>query len=174
MNGMNHRGLVLCLGAGQMVSWGITYYLIGALGPSMATGLGWSAALIQGGFALALLTMGLCSPWAGALSDRHGGRLVMCAGSLFNAAGCALLALSRDAAEYYAGWLLLGLGMRCTLYDAAFAALARIMGGNARRAMAQITLPGGLSATLFWPLGQVLSELAGWRGALWCYALLAL
>ncbi|MBP0599537.1 MFS transporter [Herbaspirillum sp. LeCh32-8] len=174
---MNRRRLVLCLGAGQMISWGITYYLVGALGLAMAAGLGWSSTRIQGGFALALLAMGLCSPRLGEISDRHGGRAVMCAGSLFNAAGCAMLAMAHGSLAYYAGWLLLGLGMRCTLYDAAFAALARIGGGDVAgtgRAMAQITLPGGLSATLFWPLGQALCEAAGWRAALWVYALLAL
>ncbi|OWY29762.1 MFS transporter [Herbaspirillum robiniae] len=168
------RKIVLCLGLGQMISWGITYYLVGALGRAMSAGLGWSSAAIQGGFALALLATGLCSPWIGAMSDRHGGRAVMCAGSLLNAAGCSLLAMSQGAPLYYAGWLLLGLGMRCTLYDAAFAALAGAAGAGARRAMSQITLPGGLSATLFWPLGQALSDAAGWRGALWTYAALAL
>ena len=43
--------------------------------------------------------------------------------------------------------------MRLTLYEAAFAALARIGGPEARRPMSQITLLGGLASTVFWPIG---------------------
>ena len=64
--------------------------------------------------------------------------------------------------------------MRLTLYDAAFAALARIAGPRARKPMAQITLFGGLSSTIFWPFGGALLEAIGWRGALLVYAGVAL
>jgi predicted MFS family arabinose efflux permease len=74
---------------------------------------------------------------------------------------------------YYAAWLSLGLGMRLTLYEAAFAALARIGGPEARRPMSQITLLGGLASTVFWPVGHALGERLGWRGALVAYAALA-
>jgi predicted MFS family arabinose efflux permease len=68
----------------------------------------------------------------------------------------------------------LGIGMRLTLYEAAFAALARIGGPEARRPMSQITLLGGLASTVFWPIGHALGERLGWRGALMAYAALAL
>ncbi|WP_426434268.1 hypothetical protein [Bradyrhizobium genosp. P] len=87
-----------------------------------------------------------------------------------NAVGCAGLAVSHQVATYYVSWIVLGLGMRLTLYDAAFAALARIGGPEARRAMSEITLFGGLAATVFWPLGHILSEHFGWRVALFAYA----
>ncbi len=64
--------------------------------------------------------------------------------------------------------------MRLILYDAAFAALARIGGPGARRPMSQITLLGGLASTVFWPLGHLLADLLGWRGALLAYAGFAL
>ena len=55
--------------------------------------------------------------------------------------------------------------MRLTLYEAAFAALARIGGPDARRPISQITLLGGLASTVFWPIGHALAERLGWRGA---------
>ncbi len=63
--------------------------------------------------------------------------------------------LGDDAASERITWrIVLGVGMRLTLHDAAFAALARIGGPEARRAMSGITLLGGLAATVFWPLGR--------------------
>ncbi|MBR0936843.1 MFS transporter [Bradyrhizobium jicamae] len=160
------RRVVVALGLGQLISWGVTYYLIGGFGEMISADLGWSRDLVYGGFAVALLVMGVTSPLAGRWVDRRGGRDVMVAGAIVNAAGCAGLALAYQPATYFASWIGLGFGMRLTLYDAAFAALARIGGPDARRAMSEITLLGGLAATVFWPFGHILAEHFGWRVAL--------
>nr|WP_249122912.1 MULTISPECIES: MFS transporter [unclassified Bradyrhizobium] len=157
-----------------MISWGTSYYLIGGFGEAIAADLGMSRDLAYGGFSVALLVMGLCSPLAGRLIDRHGGRAVMNAGALFSAAGCVMLALCHGVVVYLAAWICLGVAMRLTLYDAAFAALARLGGVAARRAMSQITLPGGLASTVFWPLGHLVADYATWRGAVLVYAVFAL
>ena len=47
------RTTVICLGLSQLTCWGLTYYLIGDFGESIAADLGWSHALVYGGF----------SPW---------------------------------------------------------------------------------------------------------------
>ncbi|RBL82351.1 MFS transporter, partial [Streptomyces cavourensis] len=75
---------------------------------------------------------------------------------------------------YFAAWMLLGVGMRLCLYDAAFASLARAAGPAARRPMSQITLFGGLASTVMWPVGHALSGWLGWRGAVLAYGALAL
>ncbi len=168
------RRTVVCLGLSQLVCWGITYYLIGALGELIAADLGWSRSLVYGGFSASLLVMGLCSPLVGRLIDRYGGRLVMALGSGLIALGCVWLALVHGLWAYYAAWALLGLAMRCTLYDAAFAALARIGGPEARRPISQITLLGGLASTVFWPIGHAIALHFGWRGAVFAYAGFAL
>jgi MFS family permease len=171
---MIRRGTVACLGLSQLVSWGISYYLIGLFGDSIATDLRWTSDVVYGGFAWALLVMGLTSPLVGWTIDRRGGRTVMVAGSLLNALGCVGLALCTGPKAYYVAWTCIGLGMRLTLYDAAFAALARIGGPQARGPMSQITFVGGLASTVFWPLGQALADAFGWRGALLAYAGFAL
>ncbi len=118
--------------------------------------------------------MGLVSPLVGRLLDRHGGRPVMAAGSCLAALGCAGLAVADGYVAYYAAWICLGLAMRMTLYDAAFAALARLGGPQARLAISQITLLGGLASTVFWPIGHLLGQQLGWRGAVLVYAGFAL
>jgi MFS family permease len=122
------RKTVLCLALSQLISWGISYYLIGGFGEPIAADFGWTREFAYGGFAVALLVMGLFSPAAGHLIDWYGGRRIMVAGSLANAAGCTGLALSHGVGSYYAAWICLGIAMRLTLYDAAFAALVRIGG----------------------------------------------
>lgn len=168
------RRLVGCLGLSQLVLWGVSYYLVAVFGEPIAAEMGWSRPFVWGGFSAALTVMGVSSSSIGRLIDRHGGRPVMTAGSCLVAAGCLGLATARGPVLYYGAWLLLGLAMRMSLYDAAFATLARIGGAAARRSISQITLLGGLASTVLWPIGQGLAEAVGWRWALVVYAGLAL
>ena len=132
--------LVVSLGLSQLVCWGVSYYPIGVFGEQMARDLGWSMTLTYSGFSVALVVMGVASAFAGRLIDRYGGRRVMVGGSLLLAVGCLCLSRSHDLFSYSMSWACLGLAMRLTLYEAAFAALARIGGRSARRAISQITL----------------------------------
>ncbi len=100
---MISRRTVFCLGLSQLICWGITYHLIGALGERIAADLGWSRSLIYGGFSAALLVMGLASPLVGRSIDRHGGRVVMVAGSGLIALGCLALACVHELWAYYVG-----------------------------------------------------------------------
>jgi MFS family permease len=165
---------VFALGVSQLVCWGISYYLVGVFGPLMVADLGWSPAAVYGGFSAGLLAMAACSPLTGRWLDRGGGAWVMTVGSVATALSCLMLALAHGLALYYAAWLVMGFAMRLTLYDAAFATLARIAGPEARRPIAQVTLLGGLASTVFWPLGGFLAEHYGWRGAVLIYGLIAL
>ena len=166
--------LVWALGTSQLVMWGISYYMVAVFGQPIAAETGWSRTEVFGGFSVALVAMGLLSGRIGRAIDVKGGRLVMTAGSVLAAAACLVVAASHHLAVFYAGWLALGAAMRMTLYDAAFASLARVGGPEARRPIAQITLLGGLASTALWPIGQALVEWLGWRWALVAYAGFAL
>jgi MFS family permease len=168
------RRTVLCLGFSQLIGWGITYYLIGGFGQAIGQDLGWSRDVVYGGFSAGLGVMALTSPLTGRLIDRHGGRGVMVMGSVLSALGCLGIALSHSIASYYGAWICLGLAMRFSLYDAAFASLARLGGAAAKGPISQITLLGGLASTVFWPIGSALAAWLGWRGAIACYAGFAL
>lgn len=161
---------VWILGWSQLVVWGISYYLIGVLGELMVADLGWSKAVVYGGFSAGLMLQGAISPWVGRAVDNLGGRPVMVIGSAIMAVGLVMLALSHDIIPYYAAWLVLGVSMRMTLYDAAFATLARIGGPAAKRPISQITLLGGLASTAFWPIGHWLAGPFGWRGTVFIFA----
>jgi hypothetical protein len=65
------RCTVACLGLSQFVSWGISYYLIGLFGGSIANDLRWTSDVVYGGFAWALLVIGLTSPLVGWTIDRQ-------------------------------------------------------------------------------------------------------
>lgn len=168
------RRLVWSMGFSQLVHWGISFYLIGVFGDLIMLDTGWSRTTVYGGFSAALLAMAVVSPASGRAIDRIGGRYLMIGGSVLCAASCLLLSVSQSIPVYYTAWIGLGIAMRCTLYDAAFAALTHIGGYSAKRAIAQITLLGGLAATCFWPIGHFLAEAWGWRGAVQIYAVIAI
>jgi predicted MFS family arabinose efflux permease len=109
------------------------------------------------------LISGLASTPAGVLLDRHGGRLVMGAGSLLAGAGMLLLGTTHDVAQYFLAWALLGVAMALTLYDAAFATINREFFHDARKGISVLTLFGGLASTVFWPLTLKLNTALGWR-----------
>lgn len=171
---MIDRALILRLGVTQLVCWGTTYYLIGAFGEAMIADLGWSRATVFGGLSLAVLIQGPLSAAIGRRIDRHGGRLVMAAGSVVSALALALLSQARELWVYYLAWAAMGIGMRLCLYDAAFATLANLGGLAAKRPISQITLLGGLASTAFWPIGHVLEQALGWRGGVLAFAAFAL
>ena len=126
------RAVVLSLGLSQFISWGVSHYLIGVFADRIVADLQWSREFVYGGFSAGLLVMGLSSTFAGAAIDRWGGVVPMAVGAALNALGCLLLANADGRQVYLGAWVLLGLGMRLTLYDAAFAALAKIAGRSAR------------------------------------------
>lgn len=164
----------LTLGLAQLINWGVSFYLPGAYAWRIVHSTGWPPSWVFAGPSLAMLVMAAISPLSGQWLDRMGGRRVMCTGTLLCSAGCALLATSTTLAQCYAAWGLLGVGMRLSLYDAAFATLASLYGGAARRPMTQITLMGGLATTVFWPLGNWLGDTWGWRAGVLVYGAFSL
>ncbi|SHM70678.1 Predicted arabinose efflux permease, MFS family [Pseudomonas asturiensis] len=168
------RLLVFRLGCAQLILWGTTFYLPGAFGNSIAEDLGWSGQQVFSGLSVALLVMGTVSPVISWLIQRLGARQVLQLGSLLSALGCCVLAVCERPSIWLPGWAVLGIGMRLSLYDALFAALAGLIGARSRPLMVQITLLGGLASAVFWPLGHALLDALGWRSAVAVYACFAL
>lgn len=163
-----------CVGLAQLINWGITYYLLGAFGSAIANDTSWGQPLIFSGLTLAMGIMGLISPISGRLLASMGGRKVLQLGALLNGLGCLLLATSHSLYIYLMAWLVMGIGMRLSLYDAAFAVLVNLAGPTARKSITQVTLLGGLASVAFWPIGEGLLSLLGWRWGVGCYSLFAL
>ena len=81
-----------------------------------------------------------------------------------------MLALAQGGAAWYAGWLVLGVGMSLGLYDVAFATVGCLLGREATPVITGITLLAGFASTIFWPIGAKLVQAVGWQGTLFCYA----
>jgi hypothetical protein len=161
---------VNALGLTQITAWGTSYYCLGVLAKPIAAETGWPLATVFLGFSLSLLVMGLISTWVGRLIDRAGARVVMSAGTVIVSVGLLALSLVRDQLGYFAAWAVVGVGMRCALYDAAFAALVQVVPSRGRRAISYLTLYGAYASTIFWVIGHYLNEAHGWRGTLAIFA----
>jgi MFS family permease len=161
---------VNALGLTQITAWGTSYYCLGVLAKPIVAETGWAVGTVFLGFSIALLVMGFISTSVGRLIDRIGARRVMSIGTVVISGG--LLALSRvhDEIAYFAVWAVLGVGMRCALYDAAFAALVQVVPSRGRRAISYLTLYGAYASTIFWVIGHYLNQAYGWRETLVIFA----
>ena len=166
--------LIMALGAAQLVAWGSFYYVFVSLMSPMEADLGWSKTQISGALSVVLATNGICTYGIGRWIDRYGGRLLMTLGAFGGACLLVLWAHVTELWHLYA--IAVGLGIVCsmTLYESAFAVVARLLGAEYRRAIIVITLLGGLASTAFVPLTHFLVVTLGWRDALMALALIQL
>jgi MFS family permease len=164
--------VVLLLTATQWLNWGSTYYLLTVLAEPMGADTGWRRTWVIAGLSGGLVLAGLLSPAMGRAIDRHGGRVVLAAGSTALGLGLLGIGLADSLITYFAAWMVLGLGMAASLNDAAVATLGRLYGLRARPLIGSLMLIIGFVMTLWWPLCQELVELLGWRGACFVYAAL--
>lgn len=165
---------VNAIGLSLLTSWGASYYFLGILAKPIAASLNASLSTIYLGFTLALLLMSLISTSVGRLIDRHGARAIMSAGAVIVSAGLLIISQAQSLVTYFAGWAVLGVGMRCTLYDSAFPAIVQVVPTRGRRAISYLTLYGAYASTVFWVLGHYVNEAYGWRGTLIAFALIHL
>jgi MFS family permease len=161
---------VNALGITQITAWGTSYYCLGVLAKPIVAETGWPMTTVFLGFSVALLVMGLISTSVGGLIDRIGARAVMAVGTIIVSAGLAALSQVNGSASYLAVWAVIGVGMRCCLYDAAFAALVQVTPTRGRTAISYLTLYGAYASTVFWVIGHYLNEGFGWRGTLIIFA----
>lgn len=163
-------GVVAALGTAQTLAWGSSYYLPAILADPIARDLGISNNWFFAAFSASLVISGLLGPRVGRQIDRVGGRQVLCISNIVLAAGLALLGASTSLWMMSTAWLLLGIGMGLGLYDAAFGALGRIYGSDARGAITGITLIAGFASTVGWPLSSLGLETIGWRETCFAWA----
>lgn len=162
--------IILALGTTQTLAWASSYYLPALLADPMAHDLGISTNWIFGAFSASLVIAAMLGPRIGRQIDLVGGRQVLSASNLTIAAGLVLLGFSQSAAVMAFAWLVLGIGMAMGLYDAAFAALGRIYGTEARRPITGITLMAGFASTVGWPLTAWGLAHFGWRETCFAWA----
>lgn len=162
--------IILALGTTQTLAWASSYYLPALLADPMARDLGVSSNWIFGAFSASLVISAMLGPRIGRQIDLVGGRQVLSASNLTIAAGLILLGFSHSVPVMAVAWLVLGIGMAMGLYDAAFAALGRIYGTEARRPITGITLMAGFASTVGWPLTAWGLSHIGWRETCFAWA----
>jgi predicted MFS family arabinose efflux permease len=162
--------IILALGTTQTLAWASSYYLPAILADPIGRDLGVSSNWIFAAFSASLVISALLGPRIGRRIDLVGGRQVLSASNVTLAAGLALLGCSYSIPVLVVAWLLLGVGMGLGLYDAAFAALGRIYGDNARRSITGITLFAGFASTVGWPLTAWGLDTIGWRETCFAWA----
>ena len=164
--------LMYALGITTIISYGTTQYLFGVLVVPIDTTFHWGRASISGAYTLGLIIAGLLGVPIGHLVDRWGARLLMSSGSAL--AGLALFGLARVDAlwQFYLLWSGgMGLAMALTLYPVTFTVVANWFVRKRGKALAILTLVGGLSSPICIPLAGALVAHIGWRGTLVVLAL---
>lgn len=161
------RPLVWTLALLCTVSYGALYYAQPLLAVATEHATGWTRVQTGLAFTAALLVSAVLAPRVGRHLDRRGGRHLLSGGALCGAAAFVILALTRDYGAFLCAWLLAGLAMTLTFYEAAFTVLGQHVSGVPRtRATLTVTLVAGLASTIFVPLTTLLLDTAGLRGAL--------
>jgi predicted MFS family arabinose efflux permease len=155
------------LGLGQICSWGSIYYSFPQIAEAMRQELGYSKPELYGAATLGLVLAGVAAYPVGAAIDRGHGRAIMTGASVL--AGLLLAAWSQisDLVLFYGLFAGIGLLQAATLYEPAFAVVARRFGAaDSRRGITALTLWGGFASTAFIPLIELLLNVYGWRGTL--------
>lgn len=169
------RWLISGLGIAQIASWGSLYYSFPQLAEAISADLGFSKAVLYAAATLGVLLSGLAAYPVGVAIDRGWGRVVMAGAS--SAAGLFLLVWAQVESLTAFFCIVGGIGLlqAATLYEPAFAVVARRLGPlNARHAITELTLWGGFASTIFVPLIEILIAEFGWRSALGVLALVNL
>lgn len=145
------RWFVTGLGVGQIVSWGSLYYSFPPIAEAMGAELGYGKTQIYGATMLGLLIAALAAYPIGSAIDRGHGRRVMVVGSIVGGLLLAGWANLESLPAFYLMFAGIGLVQAMTLYEPAFAVVARRFGSDARRGITALTLWGGFASTVFIP-----------------------
>jgi MFS family permease len=168
--------LILPLATTVMVAFGIMLYGFsvfltdGAAGGEFSTG---SLSVAYGG---GLVSGGLLAYPVGRRADRYGVRAIVGGGAVLGSAGLILFSYAEQPWQVVvAWWFLIGPAGAMTFYEPAFIAVDRWCTKEQRaRALAVLTLIGGLAGVLFLPGIERLISLLEWRPAVRVLGLLLL
>ncbi|MFP5401159.1 MAG: MFS transporter [Gammaproteobacteria bacterium] len=139
-----------------------------------ATGMG--VATVSLALAIGQLSWGAIQPVAGALADRYGVRVVLVAGLVVLAVGCALTPFVDDGFGLAVSLgLLASMGSGIGSFSVLIGAAAQRLPADARGVASGVINAGGsFGQFVFAPLLQKLIQSIGWMGAMWAMALTAL
>lgn len=158
---------VWLLGLCQCVLWGVLYYSFSVLLVPLEHALATTRTVVAGAFSVGLIAMASVAPQVGRWLDSGHARTVTRWGLSLAITGLLLLGLSDGVVTLYVAWLVMGIAMALLLYEPAFILVMRaILEPRHRlRALAAVTIMGGLASTVFLPLTSYVISAWGWRVA---------
>lgn len=166
----SQTALTAGVGAGQMLAFASSFYLMGVMGDAIGADLALRPSLASGMMSLAFLTSALAAPTVARLIETRGGKLVLLLSNVVFATGLGLIALAANGWSIAAGLAVIGVGMALGLYGTPFAILVSLYGEDARRPITGVSLIGSLGSSLGWPLTLYFEQQLGWRGACFAWA----
>jgi MFS family permease len=159
--------VLVCGAAIVTVSMGIRHSFGLWLQPITAD-RGWNRETFAFALAVQNLAWGLASPLAGAIADRWGALRVLLVGSVFYAAGLAVMGLATSGAGFLGGaGVLVGMAQAGTTYAIVYGVIARNVAPERRSwAMGIAAAAGSFGQFLMVPIEGGLIGGIGWQGAL--------
>ncbi len=156
---------ILPLSISVMVAFGIMLYGFSVFLTDGAAGGEFSTGLLSVAYGGGLLAAGVLAYPVGRHADRRGVRGIFGWGALLGAGGLLLFSLAtRPWHVLVAWWVLIGPAGAMTFYEPAFVAVDRWCTEEQRaRALAVLTLIGGLAGIIFLPLIERMISLMDWR-----------
>ena len=167
--------LAACLGV--MAGFGSLFvYTFSVFVKPLAAEFGWSREAISTGFAIAAVTLGLCSPLLGRWIDRYGPRrIILICMSIY---GCAIISLSllhSGLWQFYLTCFVLGVVGNGAAHLAYSRSISSWFQRRLGMALAFVMVGAGLGAMILPVVAQSIISRSGWRAAyvsLGCLALL--
>ncbi|GAA1811289.1 MFS transporter [Planosporangium flavigriseum] len=161
------RRLVAALAITQTIGYGTLYYAFAVFLTPLAADLHTTATAVTGAFTASVLIGAILAVPVGRWLDRHGGRILMTAGSAAGAVLLVALAHVHHLWQLYAVQVGLGAASAASLYEAAFAVIIAWFTPDRRsNALLALTVVAGFASTVFLPLTGWLVNAHGWRAAL--------
>ncbi|WP_130480232.1 MFS transporter [Sphaerotilus mobilis] len=172
---LSMQQVLLCGALIVTLSMGIRHGFGLWLGP-ITTERGWSRETFAFALAVQNLAWGVAGPFAGMLADRFGALRVLIGGSLFYAAGLALMAMAPTGLAFTgSAGLLVGIAQSGCTYAIVYGVIGRQIDPAKRSwAMGVAAAAGSFGQFLMVPVENYLISSLGWQQALYALALLAL
>lgn len=159
--------MIVPLSLTVMVAFGVMFYGFSVYLTDGAAGSEFSTTVLSVAYGGSALVAGLLALPVGHYADRRGVRGIVGTGAVLGFLGLAAFASAREPWQVMAAWwLLIGPAGAMTFYEPAFVAIDQwSRPGDRPRALATLTVIGGLAGVLFIPGTERLIAAVGWRPA---------
>lgn len=161
-----HSHWIYPLAVTVMIGFGVILYGFSVYTTDQAAGADFSKTVLSAAYGGSVFVGGLLAIPVGRFADKHGVRLIISVGALLGCVGLVGFSFTESEWQVVAvWWLLLGPAQAMIYYEPAYVAIDQWSSSprERARALATITLVGGLAGIIFIPAAAQLVALVGWR-----------